>query len=1190
MESGLLKKYDEIRDELISSLEEGTQVAFFGQQLIDTSDAMRHEFETLGAGDVSNVYDWWLASSKSADDRAKAVKSSCDSFIVSDELEAVCKWPWTTVFTSSIDTVLSRSLEVPDTRLVTQFVGTNYSASAATASLPLIRLFGAVERNLLDEMPPVSTRELRARRSVALELLSNIPGLIASNGTLYIDGWTPGGDWLRVRDISTSLSTLAPGQVYIFGLSEEESEFLVGDEDVADLIDDGIITLVERSLSDVFALLLKEEALPEREDSALVSKQVVYEVAQNAPKSIADEVAPDRFATVTFDRLEWRAIMGDFLELNSVGIDDDLPSDPQLRYKEFRALTANGPTSRNIQWMLRLAYRRSIVDELISRCIEIAGKEVPQEFYLMLKGQSGSGKTIALAQLAVELRKRGLPVLYVPTTMLPINRQKVEQFCDRVSGESSAPVFLLYDGTQDISEYYSLAQYFSSRGRKCVVVGSAYTFHEKEINRTGNTSKSGKVAVIKEYSCHLSVKIESDEQEGLLQHLNQFVEASNVDLKSMLEVGIDHFFATIYRALPHVRGPLEEGFLAECASGACKLEERVEDIVNSDNAEQREFSVMEQALRAALGDRMDELVSGKKTDSTDSSSTGEAVKAVSSKARQLIDVVMLISRYCLQLPQSIALRMLNNNISAYRGAFTGGLLGEYKIRSNEYALAARHPIEADIWVRRHLRDRESQWEVLNSIGRYVDHGNINEDYSVETGFLIQLFRVIGPQGPSQWSWRPGFVHIAKFIENLRRSAGQISPRLQLVEAHAARESVQYEQTIQSDVDGAKDLERALGILDSAENGLRDAFDRVQDSAEFKITPGHRKLLGILETERACVLGTKIGSLKRSKSVDELNEPSMQGRLDQWWDSARDAWHSALRWNDENSMATDAACWISDERLSSGMRNLSKMTDVLAEWREALDRYELFDLSLDQIGKRESRNAEYLNRTGDIEGEEATLQRLSELPEPSAQVLYVRFLEQKSGPDVAFDYLENRFGRDVFSEHILMFPLLRLWWRKNTQHESFFPGERLTLGVAPAEWEKLLEICNAWRVFEPENSLALYMSAIALLHLGDGAETVRTIRTLDRLGVGGAKRSRSLLAYSDSTGAPIAMSAIFKGNWRGRFALAWCDKIGAEVEFSPEEFGYPDIRVGTVIEPFYLAISFRSLRADLTRRYAKKPRS
>jgi hypothetical protein len=1190
MESSLLKKYDEIRDELISSLEKGTQVAFFGQQLIDTSDAMRHELEALGAGDVSNIYDWWLASSKPADDRAKVVKNSCDSIIVSDELQAVCNWPWTTVFTSSIDAVLSRSLEVPDTRLVTQIVGTSYSASASTASLPLVRLFGTVERNLLDEMPPVSARELRSRRTIAIELLGNIPGLIASNGSFFVDGWTPDQDWLRARDISTGLSTLAPGQVYIFGLGERDSELLTQDEDISDLIDDGIITLVGKSLSEVFSNLIKEEVLPERPDSTLVSKQVVYEVARSAPRKKEDEVVLNDVVPVIFDRLEWRAIMGDFLEINDIVVADDLPKDPQLRYKEFRKLTANGPTSSNIQWILRLAYKRPIVDELLSRCIEIAGKEVPQEFYLMLKGQSGSGKTIALAQLAVELRKRGFPVLYVPTTMLPINRQRVEQFCDRVSGESSAPVFLLYDGTQDISEYYSLTQYFSSRGRKCVVVGSAYTFHEQGKGKTDSGAKRGKTAVIKEYSCHLSVKIEEDEQEGLLQHLYQFVEASNVDLKSMLEVGIDHFFATIYRALPHVRGPLEEGFLAECASGACKLEERVEEIVNSDEADQRKFSVMEQALRAALGDRMDQLVSGKETDSTDSSSTGGAVPTASSKARQLIDVVMLVSRYCLQLPQSIALRMLNNNISAYRGAFTGGLLGEHKIKSNEYAIAARHPVEADIWVRRHLRDRESQWEIINSIGRYVDHANINEDYSVETEFLIQLFRVIGPQGPSQWSWKPGFVHIARFIENLRKSAGYISPRLQLVEAHSARESVLFEQSVQSDVDEAINFDRAFGILDSAENGLRDAFEKVQDSAENRLTPGHRKMLGILETERACVLGTKIGTLKRSRSIDELVEPSMQGRLDQWWNSARDAWRSALRWNDENSMATDAACWICDERLSSGMKSASKMADVLAEWREALDRYELFDLSLDQIGKRESRNAEYLHKIGDIEGEEETLKCLSELPEPSAQVLYVRFLEQKSGPEVAFDYLENRFGADVFHKHILMFPLLRLWWRKNTQYESFFPGERISLGVTTAEWEKLLEICNAWRVFEPENSLALYMSAIALLHLGDGAETMRTIRTLDRLGVGGAKRSRSLLAYSDSAGDPIAMSAIFKGNWRGRFALAWCDKIGAEVEFSPEEFGYPDIRVGTVIEPFYLAISFRSLRADLTRRYAKKSRS
>ena len=1143
MTPSYLKNYKQIRERLISSLEDGTQVAFFGQDLIDISNEAFQQREEPNSAH-SDIYAWWMTSSKPVTEKAHAIIRGGDPIAIPEALQAVCNWPWNTVFTSSIDAVISRSLEIPNSRLVAQIVGTNFSASTTTTSLRLVRLFGSVERSLTTEMPPSNSTELRSRRITAIELLSNIPRLIASNGTLFIDGWSPRKDWLRTRDISSCLTALAPGQAYIFGLQENEAESLSQDEDLGDLIKEGIITIVEGSLANAFSLIMQDGSLPNRSDSTPFNKHVIYEVAKTPSQTITARGATNTFVQVAFDRLEWRSITGDFLELNNTITKVDLPKDPQVCYQEFYNLTANGPTIRNIKWILHLAYKRDIVGYLLESCIDIATKETPQEFYLILKGQSGSGKTIAMAQLAVELRERGFPVLYAPQKMLSINKYYVENFCDKIAIETSIPVFLLYDGTQESSEYYSLSQYFSSRGKKCVVVGSSYTFHDEE-DKNKYSSKKYRAVAIKEISCTIPITLTPDEQEGLRNHIYKFVEASNFDLKRILEGNIDHFFAIMYRALPQTRGPLEEGFVNECAEGACKLKARIENFANRTNTDSQTFSTMEQALRKALGDRLDKLVSGKVTNSsTTTDNSPDTTESVSSNAYQLINATMLVSRYELQLPQSIALRMLNNNVKAYRGSFTGGLLHEHRVKHNEYAISARHPLEADIWIRKYLPNYDKQWEIIDAIGRHMNESSINEDYSVETEFLIKLFRAIGPQGPTQWSWKPGFAKIAKFIGELRISAGSISPRLQLIESHAARESV-----IETS-DLSERLEDTLTVLDSAVNGLLEAYDRVKSNSGIKPTAGNKKLLGILETERACILGTKIGSLKRSLPPSALNEPSTQRRLDKWWDNARAAWRNALKWNDENSMATDAACWISDERIKAGINNITSRTTVLAEWREALDRYEMFDLSLEQRGKLETRNSAYFQATGDIEKQEEALKRLSNLPDPSAQVLYARFLEQQSGPKDAFNYLKDLFGSQILSTHILLFPLLRLWWHYKTQHEIFFPGERITLTLTESDWHELAEICSALLSFEPENSLALYLSAIAHLHLGEGSETAKTIRTLDRLGSGGSKRSKSLVLYADACGTPIAMSAIFKGNWRGRFALAWCDRIGAEVEFAP----------------------------------------
>jgi hypothetical protein len=83
-------------------------------------------------------------------------------------------------------------------RLVNQITGTDFSAAAVTTSLRLVRLFGTVDRGQISELPPADARDLRVRRALALDLLRKIPSLVSADGTLFIDGWLPGRDWLGV--------------------------------------------------------------------------------------------------------------------------------------------------------------------------------------------------------------------------------------------------------------------------------------------------------------------------------------------------------------------------------------------------------------------------------------------------------------------------------------------------------------------------------------------------------------------------------------------------------------------------------------------------------------------------------------------------------------------------------------------------------------------------------------------------------------------------------------------------------------------------------------------------------------------------------------------------------------------------------------------------------------------------------
>ena len=66
-------------------------------------------------------------------------------------------------------------------------------------------------------------------------------------------------------------------------------------------------------------------------------------------------------------------------------------------------------------------------------------------------------------------------------------------------------------------------------------------------------------------------------------------------------------------------------------------------------------------------------------------------------ARRLIDAVMVVSRLGLQLPQSIALRLIGRNVPAYRSSMSEDIIVEHEFERDVFTLSARHPLEAEIW-------------------------------------------------------------------------------------------------------------------------------------------------------------------------------------------------------------------------------------------------------------------------------------------------------------------------------------------------------------------------------------------------------------------------------------------------------------------------------------------------------------
>lgn len=1179
--------------DVVANALSGDAVLFLGQNGLMGSADVDPVREAFSRRHGEDLYTFWLASTKPLVERANQVRDAGQAVIPPPPAQHVLDFPWRCVITTAIDS--SPVSALGNRRLVTQITTAHFSDDTSDGSLRLLRLFGTVDRAEVPDLPPRDVRDLRSRREVAKSILGHLPHLVTPSGSFLVAGWSPIHDWLRPRDLAGCLSRFAAGQVLVFGLSSEEKTALGDDADFASLLDDRVVVLVEESLVEIHTELEAAGRLPQRSLRAQDPEHIIYRVIRGRePPSSVDARASEDLVDVPFGRLEWQNLTAHLMIPDDIDVTGPLPQELSGQYQAFRDFISKPASSSTLRVVRHLAMRRPVLGQIVARCRALCAASSPQETVLILRGQSGSGKSVLLCQLAVELRELGLPIVYAPSSPVRPDRNQIDLFCQHVEVRTDAPVFLLYDGLRDSGEYFDLAEYFASRGRKCVVVGTSYTFQATQRKRARperSASASGahgsRRPLIGLRAAYMDVPIELSDEEtsGLFDHLSRFVEVSTVPLRSLARLGINHFFAAIYRALPDARGPLEEQFLRECLSGADYMERTIEVLQADRKQAEGHMGALQQALRAALGQRLDELMKRTIQQETSEASASRAeIEAMSATSRSLFDTVMFASWLGLQVPQSIALRLLCDDFRIYRGTFTAGLLAERESSPGVYSLSARNTVEAEIWVKKYLVTGDEKTRILRLIAGTLNSQEVVEDYAPELVFLIEMLRALGPEGPSDRRTPELYANLADVVSRLRQQHGEVSARLLLMESHAAREWVRARQAQLKREDDVSDaLSQFMDRLKEAEIGLRKAYERVYSGAAPIPRGAARRLLATLETERACVIGTEMGSLNRCLPRERFVSRDVQGMADRWVEEAGQAWMQSLRWDESNRMAIDSACWIIEERFTTTF--VDKMAELgwLATWSEMIDRYHSLDLSTEQADRRDEKEAKFAKRLGDQDRFEKALGRIEARGSSAAHALLARFIAEEKGPAPACAYLELHAGDTLLTDQRLLPRYARLWWWQETDEQRFFPRERMLLRFDRARWRRLLELVEAWLSFEPEHSSLLFLKACALVHLGQVETGVQVLRALDRLGQGGYRQSKSLVIRTDDEGQPVPYNAVFQGKTKGSTHLAWCDALRQNVEFFPVEHGKPDIRAGSSIGPFYLSLRYRGLFAEPTRR-------
>ena len=114
----------------------------------------------------------------------------------------------------------------------------------------------------------------------------------------------------------------------------------------------------------------------------------------------------------------------------------------------------------------------SVLHERVRRALSNAGRNRKP---VLIHGQSGSGKSLALARLAHTIRmENSYPVVYASRATRIPTVEELDDFCLRAEDAGARATLVICDANFPASRYGDLLRGFRSRGRRVVVVGSAY--------------------------------------------------------------------------------------------------------------------------------------------------------------------------------------------------------------------------------------------------------------------------------------------------------------------------------------------------------------------------------------------------------------------------------------------------------------------------------------------------------------------------------------------------------------------------------------------------------------------------------------------------------------------------------------------------------------------------------------------
>lgn len=1006
--------------------------------------------------------------------------------------------------------------------------------------LPVYYLFGRAGAGIGDFVPPSSSQMLSQRRlRHASAMLKTINETATPLGLIVVDGYRPTKDWLRGEDLLAVLGSAPVRGVLWCG---QDPIFADDDADTYEaLINDGVIIRDQRSLGEIFATLR-------------VGSDTNWQDIWDEPGvvSLSDD---KKLITTPGLRLSTQA-SATIIDDSWTGYLQPMSSDAErFAFAAFHAVPA-GPLGLIDGLRRGFAIGRNFEGQLRKRVGRAVAQHHEERGAIVLHGQSGVGKTIALGRLALSIRStRSAAVLFSYNKFL--QAADVIDFLVEVEKIGGVTV-LIIDAMASYQRYDDLLQAFRSRGHRVVIVASSYKIGPKlQIDRGRFIeAPTDLTKVEREDLITLSQQYGAGERSRFAAVANQ-----------------PHALARFFWELPTSRTRLSEGLSKEARM--------VEATIGARGASKRPIKTLGNLGVALIGAGYNQPAAPLIAD------VENTEPGIDTSAGRVIDYVMATSRLYKWIPVNLLLRAVlsdgivgdsTNSIELVREIFGGQDLFRWRFadeKGEELLVGARLQIEAELICNRRLGGPEGEaTRLIQLIKSAVRAGSDNNE---ETRFLTDLVYALGPDGPFKDRYKASYAAIARALTDLRLQNGVLNARLMLQEATLRRHHVRTHSL---------DPDQKAILLDEARAVIDEALQALDRSSGRRMYAS-RRTKDNLWVERAATYGyLATDSARRGASLTEV------------WSSykaAREAVRMATGRVD-TYFPLDFSLWLPADilREAGHLVGSTERLELEADIRSTLDQIDIEFLDPTQIElfqRQRLRVAEVLDDAPLTEEAFAALMaagsaagyylRARALAPKRPETGEIASIDDQSAARRTADYLWGLY--DFISNDTRCLTLLLSCEWVSITSRWIFRGQRQPLPFRAEDRNRLRTISFSLLSSAPNEVQARYRYLDAVLNWLTNDETgaresFRVLASETEYVERGRVINRHVI--TDETGQPIIFSGIVnKKIADGRWSL-FVEKLARSIDFVEPESVKFEIAVGRTIHQFAVAFNYLGPIADL----------